>query len=293
MHTILWQSIPPRGTLRWWRGNLCGIRLPDLPSVAGGALDSSLVLSWFLDRYAFSDQDRIIRKTLEDGYDRITLSWPDSAAFGQSIAQYVDTSNRLIRAGLLVDHHFFSKVYDGLNPDPATAYPVIDALLAADAISLGTVGWELNAFNDPGPTFQRLIDGVCGRIHAGNPAIPVYLHFLPHYASWQANTESPHDFWMRQVGKIQGLKYQADPGWDAGMIQARTNDVLVRLCPNGLWGTPGFDVVAWETTAQTQFNGEMAEDRGDLQSYQQLCTLGPMPVMGYGNGCRRPDGTAL
>jgi len=78
------------------------------------------------------------------------------------------------------------------------------------------------------------------------------------------------------------------------MLQARINDVLVRLKAGGLWGLPAdFDVVAWETIAQEQFLNRADEDRGDLVGFETLCTPGPMAVQGFGNGARMPDGNAI
>ncbi len=44
---------------RVWAGNFCGVRVPGLPPVPGGAADPSLVLSFFYDRYGPDDQARI------------------------------------------------------------------------------------------------------------------------------------------------------------------------------------------------------------------------------------------
>jgi hypothetical protein len=81
-------------------------------------------------------------------------------------------------------------------------------------------------------------------------------------------------------------------------LQAKLNDVTDRF--GGNFGFPTdsgfghpFDCVAFEISASAQFAGGMGEDFGDLRGLEALYTLGPIAVMGYGNGCRRPDGTAL
>lgn len=272
------------------------MRFPWLEAIPGGNSDRTLPFLPHLDRYSPASQDRILKEKRQAGYTHFTLSWPDSRdGAGQSIPQYVETAKRVKQAGMFVDHHFFAKPpYDSQNSAPENAYGVIDALLSAGVLDIATVGWEMNAFLQPGSQIQNFIDKISLRVRQSNPIpTPVYLHFLPHYAAWQTNSESPHDFWMRQSGKVTGLKYQADPDWDAGMTCARTQDVLVRLGPGGLWGTPGFSVVAWETSAMTQWNGGMSEVEGDLIGYEQLCTPGPIHLSGYGNGCRYPDGTAV
>lgn len=302
VNKIIPYPVPKERNKIWWRGNFGAVTIPGLPWVEGGATGPAQdrCLTWFLDRWAVDWQHTILLTYAQRGYTHFTLSWPDSRIYGTSIAGYVDLARRVQSYGLWVDHHFFAKGIDPQNPDPSTVYPLIDALLGAGALDIGTVGWELNAFNDP-DQIQRLIDGVCSRtVPAG---IPTYLHFLPHYASWQENHEQPGDFWNRQIGKIQGLKYQCDPRWSAGMMQARVNDVLVRLIKGGLWGIPHtFDVVVWETVLMAQFNnaaggtspsGHYDEDYGDLIGYETLCSQGPMPVMGFGNGGRMPDGAII
>lgn len=307
MHKTLWFPPPPRFTLRYPRGQFCGLRVPGLPAVDGGARDASLVFSPFLDRYAPAQQDRIIDRNLECGYDTIKLSWPDSRAAGKSIRDYVAMSKYCQDAGLEPIHMLLSKCFDGLDPDPRLLDPVIDALLNAGAIRRASYFWEGNAFISPErmltatmrtpwlstPYAGRITQYLAGRLVPNG--VLCYLHFLPHYVTWQANVETPHDFWARQCDYgTQGVLYQGDPAWSAGMLQARLNDCLVRLIALGLWGLPRtVDVVADELTAQTQFNGELDEDHGDLRGLEALCAVGPMPVMGFNNGARYPDGRPI
>jgi hypothetical protein len=156
------------------------------------------------------------------------------------------------------------------------------------------VGWELNLFNSPAH-LQQVIDHVAARLPLSDERA-LYIHFSPHYASWQPDRPggSGADFWPLQVGKLTGLLYQCNPSWSVGMMQARVNDVLVRLKAHGLWGLPtDFDVVPWETIATEQFENRADEDRGDLVGYELLCTPGPIAPMGFGNGARFPDGSVI
>ena len=168
----------------------------------------------------------------------------------------------------------------------------------AGAVTCAAPAWEMNAFVDP-----EAMDGICDPLAERYPTVLWYLHFLSGYAAWQKNVnDSPGAFWNRRLAAgYTGLEYQcvpvtgvdADGSWSAGMMQARLNDCLVRLCPGGLWATPGVDLIAWETTAQPQFNGQQDEAHGDLRGYESMCAPGPMALSGYGNGARRPDGSAL
>lgn len=294
--TQLREPPPPPGTLRWWRGNAFGVTVPGLPAVAGGQTGPAQerMLTWFLDRFSADWQDRILAAHVARGYDRFVLSWPDSRGAAQSIRNYVATTQRVQDAGLLPCHMLLSKVYDGTNPDPAGLDPVIDALREANLIPLASIGWELNLFNDPGH-LQHVIDHVAGRLPITDQRA-LYVHFSPHYAAWQPDRPggSGADFWKIQSGKLTGLLYQGNPDWSVGMLQARLNDVLVRLVQGGLWGlSQSFDVVAFETIATLQFNNQADEDRGDLVGFESLCAPGGHPVQGFGNGARYPDGSPL
>lgn len=299
--TTMQQTPPPRWTLRWWRNDSWGVTFPDLPAVPGGADGGgqTRVLSWFLDRYVRAGgigwEDKILQRNLQYGYDRFVLSPPDSIkGCGMSIADYTAMAVRVKQAGLEPCHMLLSKVYDGENPDPHSLDPLLDSLLAADVINLAAVAWEANLFMSP-EHFQTVIDYVASRLPI-SATRALYAHFSPHYASWQPDRPggSGADFWPLQVGKLTGLLYQCDPNWSVGMMQARINDVLSRLIQGGLWGLPQtFDCVVWETIATLQFYDDADQDRGEMVGYETLCSVGPMPVMGYGNGCRCPDGSPM
>ncbi len=53
----------------------------------------------------------------------------------------------------------------------------------------------------------------------------------------------------------------------------------------------------FELTGQPQFDGDCSEDEGDQVGFIMTCTKGDHDnggvMSGYGNGARRPDGTAL
>jgi len=294
-HT-LWQVPPPRTDTRWMRGNFFGMRIPGLPPVRGGAADPSRVFWPFFDRYDAAGQDAIIAGTHARGYVDVKLSWPDSRdGNGQSIDQYVATSVRLQQAGLRVTHMLLSKDFDGRNPDPAKLNAVLDALLAAGAADKVCCFWEGNLFIDPQPVIQRIIDHVTARtVPAG---VLTYVHFSPGVIAWQKDGQSTADFWKQQVGKLTGLLHQVDPAQTAAQMQARLNDGLVRF--GGGFGFPAdsgfghpFDLVSDEVGASRMFVGA-SEDDGDKWGYEALCTPGPVPVMGFGNGARHPDGGVI
>lgn len=61
--------------------------------------------------------------------------------------------------------------------------------------------------------------------------------------------------------------------------------------------SPDSRVIAFETQATNQLYGRNTEAYGCLRSWELLCGTrnNPQtrPVSGFGNGCRRPDGTVI
>ena len=197
--------------------------------------------------------------------------------------------------GLRVTHMLLSKDFDGRNPDAAKLDALLDALLVAGAADKVCCFWEGNLFIDPQPVIQRIIDHVTARtVPAG---VLTYVHFSPGVIAWQKDGETTADFWKQQVGKLTGLLHQVDPSQTAAQMQSRLNDALVRF--GGEFGFPTdsgfghpFDLVSDEVGASRMFDGA-SEDDGDKWGYEALCTPGPVPVMGFGNGARYPDGGVI
>ena len=178
---------------------------------------------------------------------------------------------------------------------------LIERLLGEGAMQIATPAWEMNYWSPE--VCREMIDHDAALI---GTRCRIMIHFLPHYISWQANDEAPADFWHANYGKVDGVLYQCDAGWSAGMMAARANDCLDRLCPGGLWGLGDsgrghpIDFTIWEVLATRQFNnqhdgdGRLAdEDIGNLKSFETICAPGRMVAKGYGNGGRRPDGSPL
>ena len=346
------RAAPPGPSVDWWRGDAWGMTLPNLPYVAGGASGPAQnpVLTYFLDRYGRSWEDKIIKTHLEDGYTHIPLSPLDSFANGFSEDEYVKMSVRCRQAGLNVHHLMRLKYYPWPSPGSKTAmkfnpninrlrdkinrrtiseresyeilkgYPpaatlyssgasgdldgpnhLIERLLSEGAMQVETPAWEMNYCSPE--EVRAMIDHDAALI---GMRCRIMIHFFPHYISWQPNDQTPTDFWKANYGKVDGVLYQCDPYWTAGMMAARETDCLDRLCPGGLWGLGDsgrghpIDFTCWETIATCQFNntndGDSCladEDIGNLKGYENECAPGCMVVMGYGNGGRLPSGKLL
>jgi hypothetical protein len=301
--TTLREDPPAGADVTWWRGDAWGITLPGLPYVNGGASGpaQNRVLTYFLGRYPAEWQAEILAQHQRNGYTHISLSPQDECAEGMTEDGYLALARRCKDAGLYVHHLMRSKLYTGNPPDLGAADGLINRLLAAGLMDVETPAWECNYWSPD--VVRAMIDHDAALI---GMRCRIMLHFYPHYISWQPNDETPTDFWRANYGKVDGVLYQDDPNWTAGMMNARANDCLDRLAPGGLWGLSDsgrghpIDFTVWETIATKQFNnhpdgdGRLAdEDQGNLKGYENLCSPGRMIVKGFGNGGRRPDGTPL
>jgi hypothetical protein len=270
---------------REYAGNMCGVRVPGLPAVPGGAADPSLVLSWFYDRYALEDQARMRAAW---GSGDVLLSWPDSRAYGFSAAQFAATCQELIGHGFRPCVMLSAKGYD--PPDVPTILANIAPVLPLLTGLVGRfcVGWELSLWLSP-TQVQQLIDALAPTVNGAGGKL--YVHFQQGYASFQQPGGVFADFWNLNVGKLTGLLHQRDLTWDQPMYQARLVDILERFAggfgcaPDSGFGHP-FDLIALEITAQPQFDGSMDEATGNQWGQVALNTppVGSVRVMGSGNG---------
>lgn len=283
---------------RAWAGQMCGMRIPGLPSVAGGADDPSLFLSWFYDRYPTDIRDGLLRPALKArGYLDVLLSWPDARAAGGTPASFLAICRELVADGLRPCVMLCSKLYDphddaaGILANIAPVLPLLVGLVPRFC-----VGWELNLWNSP-QTVATLRDTLAPQWlkQAGTLG---YVHFGPGVFAWQPDGFPSAVFWQASVGKIHGVLHQRDPEEDHGRpseYQARIADCLVRFA--GGFGFPidsgfggPFDFIALEITASEQFDGQMSETAGDAWGRVAIATppahgpAGTVPVGGSGNG---------
>lgn len=280
---------------RYWRGNMCGVRVPGLPPVQGGADDPSLVLSWFIDRYESSDRARIRDAWAKRGYTHVLVSWPDSRAVGHTPEQFGAMCRELIDAGFYPCPFLYSKDYDprdfaGIKANIEPVLPFIVGL-----VPLMCVGWELSIALTP-TTVQQLIDWLCPLFTPAGTRC--YVHFQEGYSSFQQPGHVFADFWNPNVGKLTGLlrqkilsqtpdQYRYDSGGIVDVLERFAGNFGVS--PDSGFGHP-FDDVELEITAQPQFNGTMTESEGDALGQWAIETpaasgpAGLVGVMGSGNG---------
>lgn len=276
---------------RFWRGNICGTRVPGLPHVDGGAGDSNLFLSWFYDRYAPEHRALIRADHKAKGLTHFLLSWPDSRAAGRSPEQFQTTCIELIQDGFFPCVMLTSKVYDPTDTPGILANIEQVLPLLVGIVPMFCVGWELSLWLSP-TTVQELINALAPKITPSGAYL--YVHFQQGYGSFQQPGKFFADFWNLNVGKLHGLLHQKiltqTPseyrGESGGLV-----DILERFAggfgvnPDSGFGHP-FDLVAFEITAQTQFDGSTSEAQGNTLGQWAITTpaVNGVGVMGSGNG---------
>jgi len=276
---------------RFWKGNFCGVRIPGLPAVAGGANDPSLVLSFFYDRYNDADRGFIRTAWKNRGYTHVLLSWPDSRAYGQSPADFLATCQELIANDFYPCPMLCSK-----DHDPHDVYGIMQNVepvlpLLIDVVPLICIGWELSLWLTP-TQVQDLIDTIAPKFA---PQTRVYVHFQEGYMAFQQPGQFIADFWKANIGLLEGVLAQKKLSQDNAQFRDWIGDCLTRMAGNfnmpadSGFGHP-FDFVMLEISAQPQFNGGMSEAEGDtlgqfaLNSPPASGPAGIVRVMGSGNG---------
>lgn len=281
---------------RVWTGNMCGLRIPGLPPVPGGAADPSLFLSWFYDRYQKSTRDGLLRPAMQGRYPDVLLSWPDHQAIGGTAASFRAICLELVTAG------FRPAVMLSAKPTSSADIRTVPETLANIMLALPSlvglvprfcIGWELSLWLSPSDV-QFLIDH-CTPVWLKQAGTLGYVHFEQGYFSFPQPGHDNASFWRLQVGKLHGVLYQRRLSDDKPLYQAHLADCTTRCAGNfGMprdsgFGHP-FDVVALEITAMPQFNGQMSESDGDSWGRTAIATppqsgpAGTVSVMGSGNG---------
>lgn len=277
---------------------MCGIRVPDLPHVPGGAADPTVFISWFYDRYDPVTRARTRAAMKARRYTHWLLSWPDSRAYGTTPAQFQQLCRELIRDGFFPCVFLASKDYDPRNdPDTIIAGWAEILPLLVGIVPMFCVGWELSLWLTPA-NVQQLIDHLCDVVFAKQVHTLLYVHFQEGYAHYAQNGGYFADFWKLNVGKLTGVLHQKKLAQDRTGYQLDSGgleDILFRFagndfCPPDSGFNHPFDLVACEITATYQLNGQMSESDGDSWGVTAMQTppvpgpFGPVSVMGSGNG---------
>jgi hypothetical protein len=193
------------------------------------------MLTYLFQQYARVDQDRGLKRYGECGYRHWWLSWPDARSWGVTIEQYVDDTKRILDAGLSPATSCGRKTSTATTRTSPRSITLVDALLDDQRHSLGgaRVGSELVLQPDH---YRAMIDHDATRA----PSVRWCMHLQEQYADFGPNGEGHGPaFWNANLAVgVKTLLYQYRTNWSAGMMQARGNDVSVRLIQGGLWGLP-------------------------------------------------------
>lgn len=316
----------PPATRDYLRADLWGVEMPGAPIIAGGSSRyPERILSWFLDRYPLEFQTAYLRAYAGLGYTHLYLSPPDSMypldGPRASLAQMCDTIRRCKQyvpyVGILIGSKYFTgqtgaaadvPVGVGYRASPAEWQAYLDPLLEAflpiaDEFSI----WEFDLWCRTAPDGVAIWKYLGDRCHAAGRSC--WLHFSPHYTSWQADGDDRGRFgWYDDLNtSIDGLNYQGVSNWTTRDLQDRMVDTL------WLFGTQGWGhkLRLFEDVASLEYDGKSQSDdagvaRGpgvtpddaNARGYYGCCTIDNVKhtdakVWGFGNGGRRPDGSRL
>lgn len=279
---------------REYAGNMCGLRIAGLPPIPGGYPGKDdLFMSWFLGRYSPDIRRRLIYPAYR--YPDLLLSWPDERAQGMSPAQFGALCREVIAHGKRPAVMLLSKDYDPRDVAGCRAAiePVIPHL--RNVVPRACLGFELD-FLQP-EVLHALLDW-CAPIFVAW-GCKFYVHFSPGKGSWQEDGHYTDYFWNAHIGQLTGLWHQRIPGTTADEYQYGASgcldDMLMRFAggfnfsPDSGFGHP-WDLIALEITASDQAEGGMSVEDGDrwgrvaLSTRSRMGPLGPVPIMGSGNG---------
>ncbi len=273
---------PFKAAPRLWAANMCGIRLPYLPPIPGGAADASLFLTWLDHLYDPAVRTRA-RKDYLKRYKQYLLSWPDARSAGVTIQQFAASCQEIIDLG-----GFPAVMLSSKDHDPSDVPTILAGLVPVLARLVGLVpifciGWELSLWLTP-TQVQELIDAI-SPICIRQVGTLVYVHFQQGYPSFQQPGGTVADFWKLQVGKLTGLLYQKIIEQNDAEFLDSIHDCLERF--GGGFGMPlGFDFVGLELSALTQFAGTCSEAEGDRIGRVAINApkVNGVGVSGSGNG---------
>jgi hypothetical protein len=172
--------------------------------------------------------------------------------------------------------------------------PTLAAFLAADCISRYCVGGELDLWNSY-DSLQAITDAMAPRVNGIGRTLSV--HFSTNRADWRPDHPGSTfaEYWNPNVGKLEGLWFQADSSASDANLQAEMIPILERFAgnagcsPDSGFGHP-FDCHAVEISLQAMFDGNMGQAECDRRGSVLLATppqggpAGLVNVMGSGNG---------
>lgn len=327
-YRVVLPFFPPAGrTLDFYRGNFCGLQIPDAPVVQGcNDRYPQTVMAALLDNYPEAFQHRYLQMYAEAGYTHLQRSIGHALYYGHDLAAYNHLSEvARSQYGLYCDHWlmgggegdaFFLKARaQTIEYWQPVLGPIINAIVGSGTMDLCCVGWQLDQFNQPGNVLIAIIAYIANTIPQ---SVPLYTHWMNEALAWW---RTGGEVWTDQYGSINVIDrftwwYAMRPYLTGGhhqgsnimaitdpkQYQDRLLDTLDYFGGDTGKGTMGqsmrggqqrpFALTDFEVTAQFQFDGLTSEAQGDESGYLALCTTSHtgLAMAGYGNGARYLNG---
>ena len=201
---------------REYRGNMCGVHIPGLPPIPGGANDPTLLLSWFLDRYPQEWRATAYETYRNIGVRDVLVSWPDARANGMAPDQFGAFCQEVVTAGFQPCVMLASKYYDppdlpGLQRNISPVLPYL-----TNVVPRFGAAWEASLWMQP-VQLDALVDWLAPLINPWGGKL--YIHLQAGYASF--DIDGPRatfaGYWNRQVGKLTGILHQRELKWDKAL----------------------------------------------------------------------------
>jgi hypothetical protein len=217
----------------------------------------------------------------------------------QSLDQFVATCARIKSVLPYVTVFLGSKAFQPRDQSVAQwityVDPIMDALIAANAVDEFVPAWEWDLFNVPGAVTIQVFKHIGQKAHAAGKSC--WLHFSAEKTSWFADRDprGRYGFYDDLGGDVDGLMYQTVPTWSIGETQARIVDTLIQFARQGNRHKFRF----YEDQGALMFDNDRPnEDDANLRGYLACCTVdhvtgGNAKVWGYGGGCRGPQGEVI
>lgn len=289
-------KLPFRAMPLFWKANMCGIRIPGLPDVLGGAAGNpDLFLSWFYHLYAPKLRRTVIQPAYKDrGLTHWLTSWPDAQDAGVTPEQFAAQQVELIAGGFYPCPFLSAKPTSSANVRTITETLaniklVLPHLIAAKVPAV-CIGWEMSLWVTP-TELAWLRDQLYPLIIPYG--LRFYLHLQEGYPSFQEAGGTVADFWWGCVGKFTGLLYQKYLDQNDAQFLDSISDNLQRFCGgfnmpdhSGVQDGP-FTWTALELDAMKQYNNNEPEAEGDRLGQLAInapSVIGPTGVRAFVNG---------
>jgi hypothetical protein len=205
--------LPPVGRdLNFYRGQFCGLRIKDAPTVPGSnGANPSCIMACLLDNYPASIQDEFLGLYASYGYTHLQRSLSHALGYGNTIESYIALSKKARAHGLLCDHWFIANEFPGFQHNADWAFwgplltPYVKKLLDAGVMDLACPSWQMDQVmgGAPGNPTISIIAGMAGLLP---PSIPMYSHWVNEALAWWRKVGTNPD--GSDIGEVWSDEYQ-------------------------------------------------------------------------------------